>query len=290
MLMPFQEQLKEVYEHGIKPPVEKIGMQCKRADEIYTVGGILSDIWDFIQQAEIIIADCTGKNPNVMYELGLCHVLWKKVILLSQSLDDVPFDLRGWRVIPYNPSSFTGASKLKEDITRAIEALRQENVMESQPVALSDRVSSESEHAEHESNDWLHGTIETWRTERPYGFIKSGDETYWFNLDYCFSAQMIPTEGAKVVFKPLPPLPKAKNKRASDVFIEGNKLHGQINRILRGKGCAFANVHRNGLEPYSIYLETGDNSSLAVGDTVEFMTGSNKGGPTGTQVKIVLPA
>ena len=114
VLMPFQEAMTAVYEHGIKPQVLSMGMECKRADEIYSAQNILSDIWDSIQSAELIIADCTGKNPNVMYELGLCHALWKRVILLSQNRDDVPFDLRAWRVIWYD-FTFAGAARLKDD-------------------------------------------------------------------------------------------------------------------------------------------------------------------------------
>ncbi|MGR0482698.1 MAG: hypothetical protein ACTFAL_15205 [Candidatus Electronema sp. V4] len=136
VLMPFQEALTAVYEHGIKPQVESMGMQCKRADEIYSGQAILGDIWTSIQTAELIIVDCTGKNQNVIYEIGLCHALWKKVILLSQSLDDVPFDLRQWRVIWYD-FTFAGAARLKEELGRAIAALRQEKCVEAELVELS---------------------------------------------------------------------------------------------------------------------------------------------------------
>jgi hypothetical protein len=172
-------------------------------------------------------------DGGTYYELGLCHALWKKVILLSQALDDVPFDLRQWRVILYELTSFTGAMRLKEELGRAIEALRQEKGVEAKLVELS---SPQAEHgqAEHESKQqWLHGTIETWKPDRQYGFIKSGDESYWFNPDYYFSGEMIPVEDAKVVFTSIDPLPNAKNKRASSIFITGTKLRGRVNRILR---------------------------------------------------------
>lgn len=287
VLMPFQEALTAVYEHGIKPQVESMGMQCKRADEIYSGQAILGDIWTSIQTAELIIVDCTGKNPNVMYELGLCHALWKKVILLSQSLDDVPFDLRQWRVIWYD-FTFAGAARLKEELGRAIEALRQEKGVEAKLVELSN---PQSEHVqtEHESKpQWLHGKIETWKTAgRPFGFIKSGDESYWFNLDCCFSPNMDPVESAKVTFNPLPPLPHAKNKRASSIFIEGTKLQGKVNNVSRTNGFAFATINGNHGQSHSIYLETGKDSTITVGATVEFVVGENKEGPIGCHVKVV---
>jgi len=286
VLMPFQEALTAVYEHGIKPQVESMGMQCKRADEIYSGQAILGDIWSSIQTAELIIVDCTGKNPNVMYELGLCHALWKKVILLSQSLDDVPFDLRQWRVIWYD-FTFAGATRLKEELGRAIEALRQEKSVEAKLVELSVQ-QPEHEQEEHEhKQQWLHGKIETWKSDRQYGFIKSGDESYWFNPDYYFSGEMIPVEDAKVVFTSIDPLPNAKNKRALSIFITGTKLRGRVNRILRGKGCAFATINGKNSQNYSIYLETGSDSSIAIDATVEFTVGENKAGPIGCHVKVI---
>lgn len=145
VLMPFHEALTAVYEHGIKPQVESMGMQCKRADEIYSGRAILGDIWTSIQTAELVIVDCTSKNPNVMYELGLCHALWKRVILLSQKKDDVPFDLRVWPVIWYD-LTFAGAVRLKEELGRTIEALRQEECVEAvpHPMQLTERVSEGS--------------------------------------------------------------------------------------------------------------------------------------------------
>lgn len=284
VLMPFQEALTAVYEHGIKPQVESMGMQCKRADEIYSAQGIIGDIWDSIQTAELIIVDCTGKNPNVMYELGLCHGLWKRVILLSQNKDDVPFDLRAWRVIWYD-FTFAGATRLKEELGRAIDALRQENCIEARPVALSSP--SQSDHDEHENKEWLHGKIDTWKPERQFGFIKSGDESYWFKSEHCFSSEMIPVEDAKVTFIPLPPLPNAKNKRASSIFIEGTKLQGKVINVGKANGFAFATINGNHGQSHNMYLETGRDSTVTFGAAVEFVVSSNKAGPIGSHVKVV---
>lgn len=125
VLMPFEDGMNAVYEHGIKPCVEALGIKCRRADELYSAQGILGDIWTSVQSAEIVLADLTNKNPNVMYELGLCHTLWKHVILICQNKDDVPFDLRNWRVIWYD-FTFAGAARLREELQRAILALREE--------------------------------------------------------------------------------------------------------------------------------------------------------------------
>ena len=50
-------------------------------------------IWESINRARIVIADTTTRNPNVFYEIGICHTLGKDVILITQDSEDVPFDL-----------------------------------------------------------------------------------------------------------------------------------------------------------------------------------------------------
>jgi hypothetical protein len=56
---------------------------------------------DLIAQAKVVVCDCTGKNPNVFYEIGIAHTLGKDVILITQSKDDIPFDLRHLRYVEY---------------------------------------------------------------------------------------------------------------------------------------------------------------------------------------------
>jgi hypothetical protein len=61
----------------------------------------MQDIWNAIAASKIIIADCTGKNPNVFYEIGIAHTLGRPVILITQNPEDVPFDVRHFRYIRY---------------------------------------------------------------------------------------------------------------------------------------------------------------------------------------------
>jgi len=100
-MMPFRPDLDDIYAQTIKPTVEKLGLQCIRADEEVGPTRIMDDIWRFIRRGRVFIADLTGRNANVFYELGLAHAQGKAVILISQSLDDVPFDLQHVRVLHY---------------------------------------------------------------------------------------------------------------------------------------------------------------------------------------------
>ena len=103
VLMPFNNEshIQEIYQDTVKKVVEDLGFSCQRADDIYETKPIIETIWEQINKSKFIIADLTHKNPNVFYELGLAHTVGKEVILLSQNIDDVPFDLRHLKIILY---------------------------------------------------------------------------------------------------------------------------------------------------------------------------------------------
>jgi len=119
VLMPFDEKFNPIYENIIKKVVEEFGLKCKRSDEIFGAKPIIEDIWEYIQKAQILIADLTGRNPNVFYELGVAHAIGKKVILITQNMKDVPFDLRHYRCIIYE-DSISGADKLREGLKKTL--------------------------------------------------------------------------------------------------------------------------------------------------------------------------
>jgi hypothetical protein len=102
VLMPFLSEMKPVYDDHIKETVKTLNLSIARADDFFSHNSIMDEIWSAISFSKILIADCTGKNPNVFYEIGLAHAIGKPVILITQNQDDVPFDLRHRRYIQYN--------------------------------------------------------------------------------------------------------------------------------------------------------------------------------------------
>lgn len=98
---------KEILDHIIKPTVHSSGMDLKvvRADDIQKPGSIIRDIIIYLHSSRVVIADLTGKNPNVFYELGVRHSLAPRTILIAQDISDVPSDLQDFRVITYSTSS-----------------------------------------------------------------------------------------------------------------------------------------------------------------------------------------
>lgn len=104
VLMPFSDtaDVQKVYRDHVKPVLEnRCGLRCERADDIYDISGVMQSVWEGINRARLVIADLTERNANVFYELGIAHTLGKPVIMLTQSMDFVPFDLRHLRCIVY---------------------------------------------------------------------------------------------------------------------------------------------------------------------------------------------
>lgn len=106
VVMPFGDQdLQVVYEDFVKPIlVDGCHLHCERGDDVFGSNVVMDDILKSIGAADVVLADLTRKNANVFYEVGICHALGKPVLLLAQSIEDVPFDLRHRRVLLYEYS------------------------------------------------------------------------------------------------------------------------------------------------------------------------------------------
>jgi hypothetical protein len=102
VLMPFVDEMRPVYDDHIASVASALNLTVGRADNFFKTGSIIKDICDAIATARIIVADCTGRNPNVFYEIGIAHTLGKPVVLRSQKRDDVPFDVHHLRYVQYD--------------------------------------------------------------------------------------------------------------------------------------------------------------------------------------------
>ncbi len=122
VLMPFAPKYTEVYAEVYRPVCASNGLDCWRVDEISRPGSITRDIVEGIVDAEVIIADLTSQNPNVFYELGISHAVGQQTIMTTQSLADVPFDIRSYRVLVYE-QTLTGCRKLGRDLDQALKEL-----------------------------------------------------------------------------------------------------------------------------------------------------------------------
>lgn len=123
VLMPFRQPFNEYYREIIAPTVEDAGLVAVRADDIFGANIIIDDIWERIWRARVVIADVTDKNPNVNYELGLCHALGVPTILITKRIEDLPFDYHHRRCIVYNTEEVSWIQKLRTELSKAIKAV-----------------------------------------------------------------------------------------------------------------------------------------------------------------------
>ncbi len=123
VLMPFTDEMNEIY-YFIKRTVEGLGLDCRRADEDINPQSIIGSIVESICNAKVIIADLTNKNANVLYELGISHSFGNNSLVIVQKdfIDELPFDIKSYRVIPYE-NTIPGAKKLEADLKKRLSSI-----------------------------------------------------------------------------------------------------------------------------------------------------------------------
>src|SRR3712207_1177701 len=101
--MPFTPELNYFFLYLSIHVERSHDILCRRADQRFSTKPVREKISDYIRGADIIIADCTGNNPNVLYELGIAHALDKDVVLITQDqMSQVPSDIRLFEFIKYD--------------------------------------------------------------------------------------------------------------------------------------------------------------------------------------------
>lgn len=116
VVMPFNPLFQSEYENIIQPALTELDIECIRGDEIYSKQRIMDDIWASIRSCRFVLAELTGRNPNVLYEIGLAHAIGKPVIVITRNGDDVPFDLKDLRYLFYDVNDPFWGENLKKGI------------------------------------------------------------------------------------------------------------------------------------------------------------------------------
>ncbi|GLO49610.1 hypothetical protein PPUN110474_10100 [Pseudomonas putida] len=101
VLTPFHSMYEETYA-TIKSACEMNDLVAVRGDEAFKVGNILKHIVEQIICSPFIVANINGRNPNVHYELGIAHALGKNILLVSEGVEEIAFDLQSERVLIFN--------------------------------------------------------------------------------------------------------------------------------------------------------------------------------------------
>lgn len=123
VIMPFSHEYKPTFEKAIRPSVEDLNCAPIRADNVYEPGAITTQIFYYLAKSEFCIADISGLNANVMYELGIAHTLEKPTITItSDESERVPFDIASYRYISYRKTEY-GLKELYTNLVKAISSL-----------------------------------------------------------------------------------------------------------------------------------------------------------------------
>lgn len=121
LMMPFAAEFNPVHQ-AVKTAASETGLRCLRVDDIWEDSVTIQDVFSLILRARAVVVDFTGRNPNVMYETGIAHTLGKLVVPLSQSTEDVPFDIAHHRVLKYYAND-EGLAKMTKDLQAKLSQL-----------------------------------------------------------------------------------------------------------------------------------------------------------------------
>lgn len=120
-MMPFDASFTDIYT-TLKAAADDAGLRCRRADDIWENPAVIQDVVSLIDRSKVVICDCTGRNPNVFYEIGIAHTLGREVILITQAEADIPFDLRHLRYLRYLNNN-EGRRALREKLAQRLSDL-----------------------------------------------------------------------------------------------------------------------------------------------------------------------
>lgn len=123
VLLEFSCPYTDIYENLIKPTIEEEGFRCLKSDDIFSTNSVIEDIWANINKSALIVAEISSNNPNVLYELGICHTVGKNVMMITQYPEEIPFNFRHMRCYPYK-NDISGSVELKRNIKSVLQHIR----------------------------------------------------------------------------------------------------------------------------------------------------------------------
>ena len=121
----------QLYQHIIKPVCEKCGFIAQRVDEFNTSESITQEILDALNDYELVIADLTGHNPNVFFEIGYRTKSQKPIIHLKRKDEIIPFDVSAIRTFEYDLTDLDMVTATKDRLEQVIKNFKYDEIKES---------------------------------------------------------------------------------------------------------------------------------------------------------------
>ena len=120
----------QLYQHIIMPVCEKCGFSTQGVDELNTSDSITQEIFDVLNEYELVIADLTGHNPNVFFEIGYRTKSQKPIIYLNSKNEIIPFDMSTIRTFEYDLTDLDMVIATKDRLEQVIMNFKYDEVKE----------------------------------------------------------------------------------------------------------------------------------------------------------------
>lgn len=116
------------------PAIEEFKYRVKRADHLNEPGRITSQVMRAVLESDLVIADVTGENPNVYYELSLRHAIGKPLVICAEDGTSLPFDTREHRTVFYAMHS-RRAETARDELAKQIRSIHENGFKPENPIA-----------------------------------------------------------------------------------------------------------------------------------------------------------
>lgn len=127
----------QIFRHLIEPITRSHGYKAVRADHLSKPGSITTQIVEQIMNTSLVVADLTGHNPNVLYELAIRHIMRKPVVQIIQSGEGLPFDVAAQRTISIDHRDLDSVEAAKVEMSKQITAVEQDPTQVDSPISVA---------------------------------------------------------------------------------------------------------------------------------------------------------
>ncbi len=127
----------QVLNHIIGPSVKQCGYDPIRADQISEPGIITSQIIQHILDSPLVVADLSGHNPNVFYEMALRHAIKKPIVQIIHATEKIPFDVAANRTVFFDHKDLDSVAKAKEEISKQIRHVEKNPLDVDTPISVT---------------------------------------------------------------------------------------------------------------------------------------------------------
>lgn len=127
----------QVFNHIVSPVVKPLGYKPVRANHISEPGIITSQVIQYIVESPLVIADLTGRNPNVFYELAIRHAIRKPLLQLIKKGEEIPFDVAGMRTIQFDIHDLDNVEETKGELVNQIKSIEEGKTKLDTPISVA---------------------------------------------------------------------------------------------------------------------------------------------------------